>query len=179
MTLRILGGTFKGRLLKSPNEKTTRPTQGIMRAAVFNICQHEIEGARFLDVFAGSGAMGLEALSRGASHSTFIEKDRQAAACIQENIRTLQIDSQTEVFSTQATIALNKLTTPFDIIYIDPPYDTPLNDVVKIILAKGLLKSLLFIEERQKTHTPIEFPSLSLYDRRRYGIGLLSIFKIS
>ncbi len=176
MTLRILGGKFKGRLLKSPNEKTTRPTQGVMRAAVFNICQHEIQGARFLDVFAGSGAMGLEALSRGASHATFIEKDRLAASCIEENIKLLQVTDQTDVFPTQATIALNKLKEPFDIIYIDPPYDTSIEEVVETILHQELLSSLLFIEERQKTHTPIEHPSLTLYDKRRYGIGLLSIF---
>jgi 16S rRNA (guanine(966)-N(2))-methyltransferase RsmD len=179
MTLRILSGKFKGRLLKSPSEKTTRPTQGVMRAAVFNICQQEIEGARFLDLFAGSGAMGLEALSRGASHATFIEKDRLAAACIQENIKLLQVANQSEVFPTQAIIALNKLETPFDIIYIDPPYDSSIKEIIEIILAKELLKSLLFIEERQKTHTPIEHPSLSLYDKRRYGIGLLSIFRNS
>jgi RNA methyltransferase, RsmD family len=139
MTLKILSGEFKGRLLKSPSEKTTRPTQGIMRAAVFNICQQEIEGANFLDLFAGSGAMGLEALSRGACHATFVEKDHLAAACIRENIKLLKVNDRAEVFSTQALVSLNKMTEPFDIIYIDPPYDTSIQEVVETILAKNLL----------------------------------------
>lgn len=176
MTLKILGGEFKGRLLKAPSEKTTRPTQGVLRAAVFNMCQQEIQGASFLDLFAGSGAMGLEALSRGASHACFVEKDRAAAACIKENIELLKVKDRAEVFCSDALSALSKMEKPFDIIYIDPPYGVPVEKVVEAILIKKLLKSLLFIEEREKAETVIEHPLLSLYDKRRYGIALLSIY---
>ncbi len=176
MALRILSGAFKGRILKSPNEKTTRPTQGVLRSAVFNICQADLENATFLDLFAGSGAMGLEALSRGAKSSTFVEKDRKAAACIRENIALLGVSNRTEVFSLDALTALHKMTKPFDIIYIDPPYDTNLFEIVETLLSRHLLSSWLFIEEREKTHRPIEHPSLALYNQKRYGIALLSIF---
>ena len=177
MTLRILGGTFKGRLLKSPSEKTTRPTQGVLRAAVFNICQHEIEGATFLDLFAGSGAMGLEALSRGAKSATFVEKDKAAATCIRENIELLGVKEKTEVLCAPVNAALNKMTKPFDMIYIDPPYDTEIQEVVEIILTRGLMTSLLLIEEREKTPKCISHPQLILYDTRRYGTAQLSIFR--
>lgn len=179
MTLRILGGEFKGRLLKSPSEKTTRPTQGVVRSAVFNICQQEIEGARFLDLFAGSGAMGLEALSRGASYACFVEKDRAAAACIKENIELLKVKDRTDVFCSEALFAVSKMEEPFDVIYIDPPYGDPFEKVIEAILAKKLLKSLLFVEEREKAETLIEHPLLSLYDKRRYGTALLSIYSAS
>lgn len=177
MSLRILGGAFKGRILKSPNEKTTRPTQGVLRAAVFNICQAEIENATFLDLFAGSGSMGLEALSRGAKSATFVEKDKKAAACIRDNVSLLHMQEKSHIFSLDAKTVLNKMTEPFDIIYIDPPYDTNVKELLEIILERNLLTSLLFLEERQKTHIQFESSFLTLYDRRRYGIALLSIFK--
>ncbi|MBS0624726.1 MAG: 16S rRNA (guanine(966)-N(2))-methyltransferase RsmD [Verrucomicrobia bacterium] len=177
MTLRIIGGQFKGRILKSPKSTTTRPTQGVVREAVFNICQDLIREARFLDLFAGSGAMGLEALSRGASHATFVERDKNAASCIKENLTLLNLVSKSQVISIDAEAALKKMTSPFDIIYIDPPYDTTIMPYIDSILENRLLSSLLFLEERQKTHTSIERSELELYDKRRYGIALLSIFR--
>lgn len=85
MTLRVIAGKYKGRSLKTPKATSTRPTQGMLREAVFNICQNEIEGAFFLDLFAGSGAMGFEAISRGAMKATLVEQNRQAQLCIKEN----------------------------------------------------------------------------------------------
>lgn len=177
MSLRIFGGQFKGRILKSPSSETTRPTQGVVREAVFNICQASIEESRFLDLFAGSGAMGLEALSRKAAHATFIEKNRLAAQCIKENLSLLNLSEKAEIFSEDAVAALSKIKQPFDIIYIDPPYDLPVFPLIETILSRNLLTSWLFLEERQKTHIPISHPSLELYKERRYGIALLSIFR--
>ena len=91
MTLRIIGGKFKGRLIKTPKGEKTRPTSAILRKAVFDICQNQITDARFLDLFAGSGAMGLEALSRGASHATFVERDKHSVSCLKENLALLNL----------------------------------------------------------------------------------------
>ncbi len=113
MSLRIIGGKYKGRVLKAPKGSATRPTHGMLRESVFNICQNEIAGARFLDLFAGSGAMGLEALSRGASHITLVENDRHALASIRENIAVLQAASQTTVIAGQAKRVLKQLSFPF------------------------------------------------------------------
>lgn len=180
MTLRLIAGAFKGRLLKTPKGPSTRPTQGMLREAVFNICQNEIGGARFLDLFAGSGAMALEALSRGAAHATLVEQNREAISCIKENIGALKVESQTTLIPTDAAKALSileKQSAPFNIVYIDPPYDKPLALAPLIPLLAP--DALVFIEERfdpKKPHKPFEIPHLQLRDTRRFGIALLSTF---
>jgi 16S rRNA (guanine966-N2)-methyltransferase len=180
MSLRIIGGTFKGRILKTPKGAATRPTQGMLRESVFNICQNEIVGARFLDLFAGSGAMGLEALSRGASHITLVESNRTAIAAIRENIAFLQAASQTTLLACDARQALKRLSSPFDIIYIDPPYETQVLPFVEELLTRKLIANLLFIEERS-TPAPLSlhFPNLSLISSRRFGDALLHQYRFS
>lgn len=175
MTLRIIAGAFKGRLLKTPKGSSTRPTQGMLREAVFNMCQQEIPGSRFLDLYAGSGAMGLEALSRGATQAIFIEAHRMAAACIQENIKTLKMESQAKILSMDASRAVPLLTkqgAQFDIVYVDPPYDIPFDlESVIPLLAPG---AILFFEGRGK-QSPAP-PRLTLKDTRRFGIAILSTY---
>jgi 16S rRNA (guanine(966)-N(2))-methyltransferase RsmD len=183
MTLRLIAGTFKGRLLKTPKGPSTRPTQGMLREAVFNICQNEIDSARFLDLFAGSGAMALEALSRGAAHATLVEQNRHALACIRENIAALQVEKQTTLIPYDANRALPLLTKQgalFDIIYIDPPYDThtPLEPLIPLLAPHALL----FLEGRHNPKQPSQPrfpPSLHLRDTRRFGIALLHIFTLT
>jgi 16S rRNA (guanine966-N2)-methyltransferase len=183
MSLRIIAGQFKGRLLKAPKGPSTRPTQGMLREAVFNICQNEVEGARFLDLFAGSGAMGLEALSRGATHITLVEQNRQAIACIKENIQFLQVASQTTLIPTEAKRALSLLTKEgalFDIVYIDPPYDISLS--LELLLPLLAPNALVFLEERydpKKQASPPHIAGLQHQDTRRFGIALLSRFRTS
>jgi 16S rRNA (guanine(966)-N(2))-methyltransferase RsmD len=178
MTLKIIAGKFKGRILKTRNSPQTRPTQGMLREAVFNICQNEIENARFLDLFAGSGAMGLEALSRGASHATFVEQNRQAIQCIKENIALLQLQNNATLLPMDCSRALSLLPkASFDLIYIDPPYEQPipLEQIAPLLAPSGTL----FIEERhdpKKPHQPKTAPHLHLKETRRFGIALLSIF---
>jgi 16S rRNA (guanine(966)-N(2))-methyltransferase RsmD len=157
MSLRIIGGTFKGRPLKSPKGNATRPTLAILRKAVFDILQTDVEGADFLDLFAGSGAMGLEAMSRGASSATFVDNNRQALLAIDENRKTLQLEKQTTLLPLDALVALKKLAKTnhtFHIIYIDPPYaisarKTLLPELIHFIDEYRLLSNggHLFIEE--------------------------------
>ncbi len=182
MSLRIIAGQFKGRILKTPKGLATRPTQGMLRESVFNICQNEIQGARFLDLFAGSGAMGLEAISRGASHATFMESNRNAIASIRENIAILQVASQTTLIPAKVEQALKRLSSPFDIIYIDPPYDTPLSRHIEELLAKDLMakNGVLFLEERNSPHpSSLSFRQLSLIGSRRFGEALLHQYRFS
>ena len=125
MSLKILGGKFKGRILSSPKTDSTRPTLAVMRQAVFNILQTEIEEADLLDLYAGSGAMGLEALSRGAKSATFVEADRSAFHCIKENVKLLKVETCCTLVSYDALLALKKFVksqVAFDIVYVDPPY---------------------------------------------------------
>lgn len=182
MTLRVIAGKFKGRLLKTPKGSKTRPTQGMLRESVFNICQSVISEARFLDLFAGSGAMGIEALSRGASHATFIEKDRRALSCIRENLAMLEDSSQTTIYPLDAKTALSRLLEPYEIIYADPPYDTPLAPYIDEILERNLLApgAFLFLEERFRKNAPsLEFDGLEAGKPRHFGDAALHQYRFS
>ena len=175
MTLRIIAGHLKGRPLKTPKGPSTRPTQGMLREAVFNICQNRIEGANFLDVYAGSGAMAFEAISRGASHAVLIEKNKIAISCIKENIKILQIERQIEVITADAVTSVKRIERKFDIVYIDPPYETPTAPLIEQLLKAQLLNpdAILFIEERDIKSKAPEFPHLILKNSRRFGVALL------
>jgi hypothetical protein len=107
--MQILSGKFKRRTLVVPRSTGIRPTTGQLRETLFNICQLSIEGASFLDVCAGSGAIALEALSRGARHATLIERDRTALAAIRKNITTLGVEQMTTLYDLDAFKALHLL----------------------------------------------------------------------
>lgn len=185
MTLRILGGRFRHRHLISPKGLTVRPSTGRLREALFNICQHEIEGANFLDLFAGSGAMGLEALSRGAKHATFIESDRTASSMIRDNLKSLMLESEATVFQGDVLRFLERFGVEgrqFSLIFADPPYAKQqeglslshqllkIVDENKLIIAGGRL----FIEEAAEAAPPTDrLKHLQLKDVRRYGRSVL------
>jgi 16S rRNA (guanine(966)-N(2))-methyltransferase RsmD len=124
--MRIIAGEFRGRVIKSPTDSRTRPTSDRLRETLFNVLAPRIENARFLDLCAGSGAIGMEALSRGAEHVTFVDRSRKACALIEENLDLLQIpEESTDV---QALSAENfvgrKHESGWDIVLYDPPYDS-------------------------------------------------------
>ncbi|MFZ9596355.1 MAG: 16S rRNA (guanine(966)-N(2))-methyltransferase RsmD [Bdellovibrionia bacterium] len=122
--LRITGGQFRGRMIQTPAQDHTRPTQARLREAWFNSLGPYLQGARVLDLFAGSGALGFEALSRGASHVVCVENSKPALRVIHQNIQALALGSQIEVFGLSVTLALSHLKKkgPFDLIFADPPY---------------------------------------------------------
>ncbi len=123
--MRIIGGTYGGRKLVSPRGKGIRPTSDRMRETIFNILEHSsisLEGARILDVFAGTGAMGLEALSRGAAHVTFFDKDRAALHLVKKNISLLNVEDKSTTKYVNVP-ALSPALKPYDFIFLDPPYD--------------------------------------------------------
>jgi len=178
MTLRIAGGSFRGRILQSPKSRTTRPTLGAVRTAVFNICQTRIEDALFLDLFAGSGAMGLEALSRGAKSALFIDRDQEAISCIVKNIESLGVEDKTLVLKGDALSHLRRLNKKFGIIYIDPPYVTNRNQAnalidqcIETIEDRELLEEdgILFIEEPYTKEKLYTLKKLRVKDKRRIG----------
>jgi 16S rRNA (guanine966-N2)-methyltransferase len=177
MSLSIIAGTFKGRKLYAPKTTATRPTQSMVRGALFNICQWEIEGARVLDLYAGSGAIGFEALSRGAAHVTFVEKNRQAFTCIEKNRDLLNVASQMTLLRCDASQAVCSLKEPFDLIYIDPPYDLPVQPIIEEIIKGHLLKTggSLFLEERSSPkHKLLEIDGIQLKTTRIFGAAQLT-----
>jgi 16S rRNA (guanine966-N2)-methyltransferase len=191
MTLRIIGGKFRGRLLKSPKKEHIRPTSALLRKAVFDICKEWVTDACFLDLFAGSGAMGIEALSRGAHHATFVDADKQAIHCIQDNLRTLQIESQAGVMFGDALNILERLQRlkqKFTLVYIDPPYgknayhnnsSLPLvAHALKFLDQSSLIaeNGIVLVEEvhpAELTPNLIPLEHLKLIDSRRYGKSTL------
>lgn len=154
--LHIIAGLYKNRKIKSPKGQETRPTTSKLREAIFNISQSYIEDVSFLDVFAGSGAMGLEALSRGAKKSVFIDGGKEAIRCIHENINNLGLESKAQVWQGDALVLLKrlqKLNQSFQIIFMDPPYgiDNLPNQLIACIDESSLLADggMLFIEENK------------------------------
>ncbi len=188
--MHIIAGTFRHRSLHTPKGETTRPTASQTREAVFNICQTYIENAYFLDLYAGSGAMGLEALSRGAAHATFIDNHKDAYRCLQSNIENLDIAHQTTLYFGDVLQMLKRLTKEsqrYDIIYADPPYEqkeTPSDlafgkktlhflDEFPLLADQGVL----FIEDSPFAELEKEsLQHLSLKKERRFGKSALYQF---
>lgn len=180
--MQIIAGAYKSRQLKTPKGRATRPSSSRLREALFNILQGTIEGACFLDLFAGSGAVGLEALSRGAREAVFIEKEREAARCIKQNIAALEVGGRASLFTGDLFSLLGRLRKSFDIIFADPPYESgPLSGrLLQLIDETELLKpgGLFLLEESEKTAIEAEgLKSLSLLERRRFGTSALLQFK--
>ena len=183
--MRISGGFLKNRRLSSPKKGgKTRPTSEKLRQALFNIIGPQVEDLLFLDLFAGSGSMGLEALSRGFFHATFVEKDGLALKCLKENVKNLNLNAHVTIIPLDAPLSLKKLEKKgkgFDYIYIDPPYkDIELREEVLVYLAKSstLLrpKGRIFVEGDSKAAFP-PLEGLLLEKKRRIGSSLLLQFK--
>jgi 16S rRNA (guanine(966)-N(2))-methyltransferase RsmD len=185
--MRIFGGQLKNKVLKQPKNGAIRPTTGKLREAVFNICQGEMDGAAVLDLFAGSGAMGFEAMSRGAASVLFVDNDLSSVKAIQENIAVLGLKNSARVIAGEAVSTLSKFAKQgqqFDWIYVDPPYGAigpsgrPYShEILAIIDASSLLKSdgTLFIEETAAAapSPSDELKTLSLKSARRFGRSTL------
>jgi 16S rRNA (guanine(966)-N(2))-methyltransferase RsmD len=120
--MRIIAGEFRSRRLKSLPGDTTRPTSDRLRETLFNILQTRIEGAVFVDAYAGTGAVGIEALSRGARHVFFLEKNRAALDAIRQNLAALQAERRATVYAGAALLTLERCRTA-DIVFLDPPYE--------------------------------------------------------
>ncbi len=121
--MRIIAGAFKGRTLQAPTWEGVRPTSDRLRETLFNVLAPRIEGARVLDVCAGTGAVGLEALSRGAGWVTFVEQDRRAVALIEANLRKCQVSGGYTIDRRDALARAAVFTGgPFDVVFLDPPY---------------------------------------------------------
>ena len=174
--MRILSGTLHNREIRIPAKGNTRPTSAKLRGQVFNICQGLIEDGYVLDLFAGSGAIGIEALSRGAQHCTFVENDHQAVATLRTNLKQLNLDSASTVLPVDGLKALHSLSStpnPFCFVYIDPPYALtslfqPILNVIDASLPL-VLGAYVFLETRKKSFTPDPLSTLSLISHRTSG----------
>ncbi|MDO4621507.1 MAG: 16S rRNA (guanine(966)-N(2))-methyltransferase RsmD [Eubacteriales bacterium] len=152
--MRVIAGTCRSLPLKTLPGYSTRPTQDKIKETLFNVIQTEVPACRFLDLFAGSGAIGIEALSRGAEHCVFVEQNRQAVKVIRENLQFTRLEDKAEVLQMDAVSAVAVLNhqKPFDVVFMDPPY---LKDLEKSVLealesAKCITEDTLFIVEASR-----------------------------
>ena len=175
--MRIIGGKHRGQRLVAPSGRSTRPTSDRVRESIFNILAHNtlrssIESVRVLDLFAGSGALGFEALSRGARFCQFVENDAEARAIIRRNAETLGVTGICKIWRRDATqLGRCAPQAPFDLVFIDPPYGKNLGSAALASLLDGQWLSpnaMIMLEESTRAPLPIP-PQLELVDVREYG----------
>jgi 16S rRNA (guanine966-N2)-methyltransferase len=186
--MRIIAGTYRSRLLKSARGLSLRPTSDRLRETLFNILAPYIEGARFLDLFAGTGAIGIEALSRGAAESVFIESHAPAVALIKENLGSLSIKSGATVISTDAlrglaTLASRRAAAKFNIIFLDPPYafGQDYSRVLEFLGGADLLApaAIVIAEHRRNFDLPEAVGALKRFRVLKQGDAALSFFRVT
>ncbi len=180
--MRVISGTLRGKRLFSTKGLKLRPTSDRVRESIFDILQNEITGARILDLFAGTGALGIEALSRGGERAVFVEKSPASLAALNKNIAHCGLEPRTEVLAKEVPSAIKALEARkeiFDLIFLDPPYAKGLAFQTMEILGRSSLpapEGLIVVE-----HAPDEpledLQHLERLDRRKYGGTLVSFFR--
>lgn len=155
--MRIIAGSLKGRRLKSPTWEGLRPTSDRLRETLFNILAPRVAGARVLDLYAGTGAIGIEALSRGAAHVTFSDRDVRAARLIERNLADCGISEGYAIIRGLATRVLGvlKRELPFDIVVVDPPYADPVEDVLERIDEVLAPAGVVVLEHARRRPAPV------------------------
>lgn len=177
MNIRLIAGKFGGRILEGSGTNRTHPMGERIRNALFNIVGSEVQGARVLDAFAGSGSLGLEALSRGAREAVFIEKDRVAQNVITNNIKTLQVETAAKLVKAPVASWVNTYKgEQFDLIFADPPYHDPqLSTALQLL---GILKpnGLMVLSYPGNGEVPTKLENV-VVDVRSYGDAVLIFYR--
>jgi len=182
--MRIIGGTSRGRQLAGPTSPGVRPTAGQVKEALFNILSDRIRDARFLDLFAGTGPIGIEALSRGAKHATFVESSQAVCRVLRHNIRACGYEHRAEVRSVPVARFLKQRSTQedqaYDVVFLDPPYHAEEGKKVLPSLGAGVIirpNGVVVIEHFHKTHLAERIGHLILGKTYRYGDTCLSVYQ--
>jgi|SRR5215813_11983379 len=184
--MRIIAGTFRSRPLRPLKKLRIRPTSDMLRETLFNILGPGVRAARFLDLFAGTGAVGIEALSRGASDIVWVENDRGAAQLIRENLALLGIDQSARLLPVDALNAIARLESergaPFDFIFLDPPYanEADYHAVLCRLEKSSLLadSSVLIAEHRKTFALPATLGRLRQFRSLKQGDAALSFYRL-
>ena len=173
--MRVISGKYRGKPLKELSFDHIRPTADKVKQALFTKLQFEIEGARVLDLFCGTGGLGIEALSRGAKEVIFIDKNPKSVALTKDNLRSVKENAK--VYNVSYQKAIEKVEGKFDLILIDPPYKSGVyEDALKLIFEKGILSEggTIVCEHAKEDEINIDF--FEKYDEKRYGTVMLTFF---
>jgi 16S rRNA (guanine966-N2)-methyltransferase len=177
--MRVTGGTGRGRRLQMPRGEGVRPTSDKVKQALFNILQDRIEGASLLDLFAGTGGIGIEALSRGARRVVFVDSSRQSLEAIKKNVEQSGFSSQAQVIAAEAASFLKKTIESFDIVFLDPPYAEEQQPLLERIAGSKAVNSssIVIAEHFKKQPSPEQAGGLVLQREARYGDTVLAFYK--
>ena len=181
--MRIIAGEFGGRRIKVPTSGALRPTQDRVREALFNIIQGELPGARFLDLFAGSGAVGIEALSRGAAEAVFVEADRRHTAVISSNAASLGCSARASVVALDAYRFIASYSgSPFNIAFADPPYqlgeEKGYDPVLQTLASRNVVaEGGLFVAEMTSSQGASSVDGWELLRDRKYGKSRICLWR--
>ncbi len=179
--MRIIAGMYRGRTLAALRDLSIRPTTDRVKQTIFDILSTrvDLDGTSVLDLFAGSGSLGLEALSRGASHITFIEKARTSLKALEKNIRTLGCENRTTVHQADVFWFLRNANQPYDLVFVDPPYALEAIDTLPSVIAtSGVLRkgSYVVMEHSRESDVPVPGDSFEVL-RKQFGQTVLLILK--
>lgn len=176
--MRVVGGKFRSRVLAEFKGEEVRPTADRTKEALFNILGTKVIGARALDLFAGSGSLGIECLSRGAAEAVFNDASKESIALVKKNLTALKIGDEAKVYCADAIACLGRLSGKFDLIFIDPPYRLEVGvRAVEEIARRGLLQeggTIVFERDKPLESAP---EGLRITDTRKYGKAYLTFLK--
>lgn len=179
--MRITGGVARGIRLEVPSGLRVRPTSDRVRGALFQILAQELPGAVVLDLFAGTGALGIEALSRGAERVDFVERDQRLCSAIERNLEKAGFADRGHVHRTQAEQAVTFLEGPYHLVLLDPPYElSGLESIMEALNRPGLLEKggLVVVEHSSRADGVERYGMLMREDHRRYGDTALSSYRM-
>ena len=178
--MRVISGKLKGRVLKGYNIEGTRPTMDRVKESLFAIIQWFLDDSIVLDLFAGSGNLGIEAISNGASKCYFVDNNKECIKVINDNINTFKINNQSVVLNKDYLKALNDFNVKFDIIFIDPPYKYNIKkELLDIILNNNLLNNNGIIVFEYSNDEEINNNNFKLLKNKKYGDKFISVYKFN
>ena len=177
--MKIVSGIYGGRHLKTLDGKTTRPTSDKVRGAIFNMIGPYFDGGRVLDLYAGSGGLSIEAVSRGMSGAVLVEKDRRAQNIVAENIQMTKESAKFQLLKMEAERALDQLEGVFDLVFLDPPYakEQIVSDIEKMAERNLLADDVMVVCETDKSvELPEEIACLGIWKEKIYGISKVTVY---
>lgn len=177
--MRVVAGKYGGRPLKTLAGKTTRPTTDKVKGAIFNMIGPYFDGGRVLDLYAGSGSLAIEAISRGMASAVLVEKDRRAQAIINQNLKMTKEEERFELLKMEANQSLERITGHFDLVLLDPPYakEQIVTDIEKMAERELLSNDALIVCETDKSvDLPEEIAGLGIWKQKIYGISKVTVY---